>query len=117
MVGLIVKPVSGTFDLISHTTEGVKNSAKSKDAFVDWCWFPWPFYNTQNLFKAYNERDAYVIGVLRKLDAIDDSAIFKASFKVSSEPEHVIAIFMYSLYKIKIKIDKLGSVKRAFTYK
>jgi hypothetical protein len=53
---------------------------------------------------------------LRKLDAINEDVVFKASFKVTENPEHVIAIFEHALYKIKIKPDKLGSVKRAFNY-
>jgi len=111
-----VKPVSGTFDLISNTSEGVKNSAKSKDGFVEWCWLPRPFYNRENIFKVYNINDAYVIGVLNKLEVLKEGHVFKASYVVQNDPIHLLAIFEQGLYKIKVKQDKPGSVKRAFNW-
>jgi vacuolar protein sorting-associated protein 13A/C len=36
MAGLVMKPLSGTMDLVSNTSEGIKNTAKnmSKDSSV-----------------------------------------------------------------------------------
>lgn len=83
VVGLVVKPVSGTFDLISNTSEGVKNSAKDKDSYIEWCWFPRPFYNRENIFKVYNLNDAFVIGTLKRIDALNvNNPVFKASYIV-----------------------------------
>lgn len=114
--GLIVKPVSGTLDLISKTTEGVKNTAKDKDLSVERKRLPWPFYDLVNIFKSFNDQDAYAIGVLRQQDVIQDNLIFKASYQVTQQPIHLIAIFQNSLFKIKWKVDKPGSVKKAFKY-
>lgn len=67
--GLVVKPASGVLDLLSKTSEGIKNNVNSnKEKKVKRIRYIRPFYGTSQLVKAYNELHAEVTHNLRKMD-------------------------------------------------
>jgi len=70
-VGVVLKPVSGGLDLVSKTTEGIKNTVKIFEAQLkkDRRRLPRTFYNMDEQIKVYNPLDAYIIG--RILDSLD----------------------------------------------
>ena len=61
--GAITKPVSGVFDLISNTAEGIKNNVKesSVEGLVR---YPRPFYGKFKVIKEYNIEHAKIITAL-----------------------------------------------------
>ena len=44
----------------------------------------------------------------------NETRVFIGAVQVSEDPIHLITIFKDCLYKVKVKGDKPGSVKRAF---
>mmetsp|Transcript_2420 Transcript_2420/g.3022 ORF Transcript_2420/g.3022 Transcript_2420/m.3022 type:complete len:122 (+) Transcript_2420:4285-4650(+) len=64
--GIILKPVSGTLDLISKQSEGIKNTAKVFDAKVkkDRVRMPRPLYGFKRLIKPYSKEDALFINII-----------------------------------------------------
>lgn len=69
--GLLVKPVSGTLDIISNTTEGFKNTQKTSLELEAEKRLrnPRPFYSKENLIREYNEEHAGWIQWLKVVDA------------------------------------------------
>eukprot|EP00347_Sterkiella_histriomuscorum_P018285 403346093 len=61
--GVFLKPFSGGLDLISKSTEGVKNTVKIFEAklFKDRRRLPRPIYGYNQQIKSYNTMDAYII--------------------------------------------------------
>jgi len=67
--GLIVKPVSGALDLVSKTTEGIKNNVNStKEKKVKRIRHIRPFYGSMQLIKAYNDFHSEVLYHLLKVE-------------------------------------------------
>jgi len=67
--GLIVKPVSGALDLISKTTEGIKNNVNtSLEKKVKRIRYIRPFYGSNQLIKRYNEFHSEVLHYLIKAE-------------------------------------------------
>ena len=58
--GAIVKPISGVFDLVSKTTEGIKNSVQD-ELNIKCVRLPRAFYGQYKVIKNYNKTDARVI--------------------------------------------------------
>ena len=63
VTGLLLKPFSGGLDLISKSTEGVKNTAKIFEAklFKDRRRLPRVIYGLQEQIKSYNDMDSYIV--------------------------------------------------------
>jgi len=67
--GLIVKPISGAIDLISKTSEGIKNTATtSVDIKVVKIRILRPFYGKQQLLKSYDQFHAIILQHLKKIN-------------------------------------------------
>jgi hypothetical protein len=66
--GLIVKPISGTLDFFSKTSEGIKNTAAASEKQVTKIRFMRPFYGKVQLIKSYDEFHAYIIQHLVKIN-------------------------------------------------
>ena len=65
--GLIVKPVSGALDLVSKTTEGIKNNVNTiKEKKVKRIRYIRPFYGSMQLIKGYNNFHSEVLHHLYK---------------------------------------------------
>ena len=65
--GLVAKPVSGVVDLISKTTDGIKNTWSYEDEQNFRQRFPRPFYGKFKYVKFYNWNDAEVIYSINKI--------------------------------------------------
>ena len=57
--GAVIKPISGVFDFVSKTTEGIKNGVND-DRFINRIREPRAFYGTFKIIKDYNYNDAFV---------------------------------------------------------
>ena len=57
--GAIIKPISGVFDFVSKTTEGIKNGVND-DRILNRVREPRVFYGMLKVIKEYNYNDAYV---------------------------------------------------------
>ena len=57
--GAIIKPISGVFDFVSKTTEGIKNGVND-DRMINRLREPRVFYGILKVIKEYNYSDAYV---------------------------------------------------------
>jgi vacuolar protein sorting-associated protein 13A/C len=66
--GLVIKPISGSLDLISKTSEGIKNTAGPKQKKVKKIRFMRPFYGKLQLIRYYNAVHAEVKLILDKID-------------------------------------------------
>ncbi len=67
--GLIVKPASGVLDLLSKTSEGIKNNVNnSKEKKVKRIRYIRPFYGSNQLVKSFNELHAEVMHNLQKME-------------------------------------------------
>ena len=65
--GLVAKPVSGVVDLISKTTDGIKNTLGYENDQVLQQRFPRPFYGKFKTIRDYNRNDAEVIYAINKI--------------------------------------------------
>lgn len=61
LTGLVVKPLSGTLDLFSKTSEGFKNMVSSSDREVKKIRIHRPFYGKNQSLRAYDENHAYLV--------------------------------------------------------
>ena len=67
--GLLVKPVSGALDLLSKTSEGIKNNVNSaKEKKVKRIRYIRPFYGKMQLIKGYNDLHSQVLHKLQKVE-------------------------------------------------
>ena len=57
--GAVIKPISGVFDFVSKTTEGIKNGVND-DRSINRIREPRAFYGTFKIIKEYNYNDAFV---------------------------------------------------------
>ena len=57
--GAVIKPISGVFDFVSKTTEGIKNGVND-DRIINRIREPRVFYGMLKVIKEYNYHDAYV---------------------------------------------------------
>jgi hypothetical protein len=74
--GLVVKPVSGVVDLISKTTDGIKNTWSYENEQILRQRFPRPFYGKFKAIKFYNWNDAEVIFAINKIIPCFQKKIF-----------------------------------------
>ena len=82
--GLFLKPMSGGLDLISKSTEGIKNTMKIFESkiFKDRRRLPRPMYGNQQQIKPYNDLDAYIVMMI--LNTIKESAFKETSSALES---------------------------------
>ena len=66
--GLVVKPISGTLDFFSKTSEGIKNTAGPTELKVSKIRILRPFYGKQQLIKCYEYTHALITQHLRKIN-------------------------------------------------
>jgi len=104
--GLIVKPVSGALDLVSKTTEGVKNNVNAtKEKKVKRIRHIRPFYSTLQLIKGYNDFHAEVLhhllkvekkrfAILNFLDAIIYNALGERKQKIVIMTEELLLVII-----------------------
>ena len=61
VTGLVIKPLSGTLDLLSKTSEGVKNLVSTNDREVQRSRLFRPFYGKQQTLKVYDKDHAFLV--------------------------------------------------------
>ena len=93
--GLIFKPISGVFDLISKTTEGIKNTVNT-DKALKGIRLPRVFYGKFKLIKGYNESDALVYEMLStKIEQVKGTKFDFYSSEVykNHKEENILMVF------------------------
>lgn len=70
LVGVVTKPITGVFDLASHTTEGMKSMVTYFDDRANELKkrMPRAFYGRERYFKKYNESEASLLNELKVFD-------------------------------------------------
>ncbi len=61
-------PLSGTLDLVSKTSEGIKNMVSSKEHNVSKIRVFRPFYGRNQALKAYHDFHAYIYHHLKRIN-------------------------------------------------
>ena len=71
VTGLVVKPVSGALDLISLTSEGIKNNTKSNEELMSdkRLRLPRPFYESEKTIREYDGFHALWINLIPKINS------------------------------------------------
>ena len=122
--GAITKPVSGVFDLISNTAEGIKNNVKesSVEGMVR---YPRPFYGKFKVFKEYNvehakiitalmvsewkEFETHTIGFCNVVQFYNKNQ--KKTFLIITTSRILLADEMYKVDSFKVDIDTLKNMR------
>ncbi len=61
VAGLVIKPLSGTLDLVSKTADGFKNLVSSSDREVKKIRIVRPFYGKNQSLRAYDAIHSYLV--------------------------------------------------------
>ena len=104
--GLVAKPVSGVVDLISKTTDGIKNTWNFENEEIFQKRYPRPFYGKFKFIKFYNWNDSREIHFINKLIPIFQKKIFNeflGSVRYESEKgeENLLVFGVNELYLIE----------------
>ena len=99
--GAIIKPVSGVFDFVSKTTEGIKNGVND-DRIINRLREPRVFYGILKVIKDYNYNDAYIKRFLcNEIQELKDSEDFNFFFYgfvlyKNKKDEPIILVFVHN---------------------
>jgi vacuolar protein sorting-associated protein 13A/C len=104
--GLVAKPVSGVVDLISKTTDGIKNTWNFNDENIVQQRFPRPFYGKFKCIKFYNWNDAKVIYSVNKYIPDFQKKIFNeyigcVSYEIEKGEKNLLVFGVNEFYLIK----------------
>ena len=110
--GLVAKPVSGVVDLISKTTDGIKNTWNYHDKQIFQQRYPRPFYGKFKYIKNYNWNDAAVINFVNKFIPIFRKKIFNdyignVSYKIEKGEQHLLVFGTNEFYLIQLDRNEL----------
>ena len=82
VTGLVVKPISGTLDFLSLTTEGIKNTSKADEDLMQdkRLRLPRPFYESERIIRNYDEFHAFWLNLVPRLsrDMINTDFFYEA---------------------------------------
>lgn len=111
LAGVVIKPVSGVFDLVSKTTEGIKNTVK-EDKVMNRDRLPRPFYGKFKLIKTYNTYHSQVIDIIAnkiKNNGIDKDFDFYSCeiYKNDSGNSNLIILTTKELFFIDLNSKEL----------
>eukprot|EP00347_Sterkiella_histriomuscorum_P000566 403375355 len=69
ITGLVVKPISGTLDLFSLTSEGIKNTSKNIEELTQdkRLRLPRPFYETERIIREYDDFHAFWVNQVPRI--------------------------------------------------
>ena len=99
--GAVIKPVSGVFDFVSKTTEGIKNGVND-DRIINRLREPRVFYGILKVIKDYNYNDAYIKRFLcNEIQELKDSEDFNFFFYgfvlyKNKKDEPIILVFVHN---------------------
>ena len=110
--GLVAKPVSGVVDLISKTTDGIKNTWNYHNKQIFQQRYPRPFYGKFKYIKNYNWNDAAVINFVNKFIPIFRKKIFNdyignVSYKTEKGEQHLLVFGTNEFYLIQLDRNEL----------
>ena len=102
--GVITKPISGVIDLVSKTSEGIKNTIKKNDESFQRVRLPLPLYGKYKFYKEYNKREAELYYFIKKF--------FKEDFKIRNfisyyNTQDKVMLLVFDNYKVYL-IDYEG---------
>ena len=111
--GVVFKPISGVFDLVSKTTEGIKNTVKNDDTFNP-IRIPRSFYGKYKIIKPYNYVHAQVMMLLStNIDELKGQ-IFDfyncEIYKKSKNDSILLAFLSGGIYTINLLTKELKSI-------
>ena len=99
--GAVIKPISGMFDFVSKTTEGIKNGVND-DRMINRLREPRVFYGILKVIKEYNYSDAYVKRFLcNEIQEIKESEEYNFNFYgfvtyKNKREEPIILVFVHN---------------------
>ena len=99
--GAVIKPISGVFDFVSKTTEGIKNGVND-DRMINRLREPRVFYGILKVIKEYNYSDAYVKRFLcNEIQEIKESEEYNVNFYgfvtyKNKREEPIILVFVHN---------------------
>ena len=99
--GAVIKPISGVFDFVSKTTEGIKNGVYD-DRIINRIREPRVFYGILKVIKEYNYNDAYVKRFLcNEIQEIKESEDYDFIFNgfvmyKNKKEEPIILVFVHN---------------------
>jgi len=99
--GALIKPISGVFDFVSKTTEGIKNGVND-DRIINRLREPRVFYGILKIIKEYNYSDAYVkrflCNEIQELKDNEDNYFIYYGFVLykNKREEPIILVFVHN---------------------
>ena len=99
--GAVIKPISGVFDFVSKTTEGIKNGVND-DRIINRLREPRVFYGILKIIKDYNYNDAYIKRFLcNEIQELKDNEDFNLYFYgfvlyKNKKDEPIILVFVHN---------------------
>ena len=96
VAGLVVKPISGTLDFLSLTTEGIKNTSKKDEelALDKRLRLPRPFYENEKIIREYDENHAFWINLVPRIRKDIDVDNFYDAEVLVSDDQHWQILFL-----------------------
>ena len=111
--GVVFKPISGVFDLVSKTTEGIKNTVKNDDTFNP-IRIPRSFYGKYKIIKPYNYVHAQVMMLLStNIDELKGQIFdfYNCEIYKNSKNDSILLAFLSGgIYTINLLTKELKSV-------
>lgn len=111
VAGLVAKPVSGTLDIISKTSEGIKNNTKmfekEKGRGMERIRLPRVFYTKERLFRQFDDLHAFSYSYLFKHKKINTNDPFIDSIVICKEPIQILVLCETKILKIHTSRDRV----------
>lgn len=110
VTGLVAKPVAGTMDLISKTSEGIRNHATNDEDKMynsQRIRLPRVFYSKDRIYKTFDELHAFSFSYLVKHKKLTNNETFIDASVVCKEPVQILVLCESKIMKIHITKDKV----------
>ena len=111
VTGLVAKPVSGTLDIISKTSEGIKNNTKifekQKGKGMERIRLPRVFYTRERFFKEFNELHSFSHSYLMRHGKVNNNDPFIESLVVCKDPVQILVLCETKILKIHTTKDRV----------
>jgi vacuolar protein sorting-associated protein 13A/C len=96
VTGLVVKPVSGALDLISLTSEGIKNTTKTDYELLSdkRLRLPRPFYEIERTIREYDDFHAFWLNLVPRLQPSISPDLFYEASLLESHDDSLTLLFL-----------------------
>ena len=111
VTGLVAKPIAGTMDLVSKTSEGIKNHATNEDEKMfnkERIRLPRVFYSKERIFKPFDSLHSYSYVYLTKQKKFNSQDCFLDACVVSKDPIQILVLSEAKIYKIHTAKEKVS---------